>query len=229
MLASELQNHYDQMWNTALESFEKGEVGVDTWLGRQDDDRRGITLLLRPDDVVKKEILDFLKVLQGILPEQYFYPPSDIHLTIMSVISCYSGFTLDQIKVSDYVDIISDCLENIRPFSIRFKGVTASKAGLMIQGFPELDQLNEIRECLRKAFKKTKLENSMDKRYKIATAHMTVARFQKPISDTKKMIEILHAYRTHDFGSSKIQQLELVFNDWYQQKAHVRSLHLFDI
>ena len=227
MSREDLQLHYDQMWEKAVINYGEGSFRYDSWLDRQDDDRLGITLLLRPDELVKKEIQSFLNELQVMLPDQYYYPSTDIHLTVMSIISCYSGFSLDQIRLPDYNALLSNCLSAVRPFSIQFKGITAADAGIMIQGFPESGVLNEIRDRLREAFKNTSLQHSMDKRYRITTAHMTVMRFRKIIDRPNSLIETLQSYRMHDFGTSRIGQLELVFNDWYQRKDKVERLHFF--
>ncbi len=229
MLRTDLHIHYDQMWEEALSLYQVGQFRYDPWLDQKNDDRYGLTLLYRPDDSVKNEIQFFLQNIQSSFPEQYFYPSSDIHLTVMSVISCYSGFTLDQIHLPEYIDLLKDCLSNYTSFRIHYKGITAANAGVMIQGFPEGDLLNDIRDELRGAFKNSSLENSLDKRYKLTTAHMTVMRFRKNITQPGHLIKALQPYRQYDFGMTQIEELELVFNDWYQRKEKVRLMHRFSL
>ena len=39
----------------------------------------------------------YIKEIKKIEPNQYFYPNSDIHITVMSIISCYDGFDMTKI------------------------------------------------------------------------------------------------------------------------------------
>lgn len=224
-----LKDHYDKMWENAFPFYQQGQFYFDPSLDSSDDDRLGITLLFRPNEAVKKKIEAFLNDIHTIAPHQYYYPASDIHMTVMSVISCYAGFSLDQVNIPGYSELIAQCLANITSFSIHFKGITASQAGIMIQGFPENEQLNRIRNNLRDAFKHSKLEHSLDQRYRITTAHLTILRFRQPIDQVALLIEKLLHYRAVDFGSCQVRTLELVFNDWYQRKEKVKSLKTFSL
>jgi 2'-5' RNA ligase len=98
-----------------------------------------------------------------------------------------------------------------------------------IQAFPENDHLDQIRERLREQFKYSNLENSLDKRYRISTAHMTVMRYRKNIDQPDSLVQMLESYRPHAFGTAHIQELELVFNDWYQRRGKVKQLHIFSL
>ena len=84
---------------------------------------------------VNEEIQHFLDQVKQVEPLQYYYPNSDIHVTVMSIISCYNGFKLTQIKVKDYVDIIQQSIGDLGAFDVEFRGITASPSCLMIQGF----------------------------------------------------------------------------------------------
>ena len=58
--------------------------------------------MLRPDNFVKDKIQKLLSKIKLIEPNQYFYRDSDLHLTVMSIISCYNGFNLNKIGIEDY-------------------------------------------------------------------------------------------------------------------------------
>jgi 2'-5' RNA ligase len=225
----DLELHYDDLWSKSIQAYEQGRFHLDYWLDRKDDDRFGITLLLRPGESVKKNIQKILTQLQSIEPHQYYYPASDIHLTGMSIISCYSGFQLEQIRIDDYRSLLTECIKDISPFSIHFKGVTASDSCIMIQGFPQDDQLDQLRDLIRQKFRKAKLENSLDKRYTLKTAHLTVLRYRTPLQHPKEWIQQIAAFRDSDFGLGPINQMELVFNDWYQRTEKVKKLHVFEL
>lgn len=226
-MSEPLASHYAQMWRDAMQRFEAGTCEPDPLIDDPTDDRRGITLLARPSDQLKAQIADFQNELRRVEPDQYFYPASDFHLTILSIISCYTGFRLADVAIADYIEVIETCLAS--PIQIRIQGITASPSGILVQGFPVGDELDRLRDALRHAFRAGALQHSIDSRYKISTAHLTVARFRKPLANPKKMIDKLEQFRDFPFGKMTISVLHLVFNDWYQQAGKVKSLHAFSL
>lgn len=225
----DLQEHYDQLYKTAKETILDGKYSIDSHIKNESDSRFGITLLIRPSDEIKSEIQLLLYDLRKAEPEQYFYPDSDIHITVMSIISCSEEFALNQISPNDYIEIICKSLVEVDSIRIQFKGITASPSAIMIQGFPTDETLNNLRNKLRENFKNSVLKQSIDSRYTISAAHATVMRFQDKLQDPKKLIEISEKYRDYDFGEFEVKNLELVYNDWYQRKSNTRVLGDFGL
>jgi len=219
-----LNEHYNQLYKTSSDAILAGNYKIDKHINDRSDSRFGITLLIRPSEAIKANIRFFLEQLKAIDPAQYYYPDSDLHITLMSIISCYEGFTLDKIKVEDYIEIIRKSLIDLGKIEIEFRGVTASPSALMIQGFPSNKSLNILRDKLRENFKKSALQQSIDSRYAIATAHSTVMRFQEKLQNPKKIMAITKQYHDYNFGTYTIENLELVYNDWYQRKEN--TIHL---
>jgi 2'-5' RNA ligase len=214
-----LKEHYNLLYKEGIDKIVSDTYKID---------RFGLTIVIRPSAAVKNNIQQFLDELKKIEPNQYYYPSSDIHITVMSIISCYEGFEIDTIDLSKYINLIQKCLitENI---NIQFKGLTASDSCIMVQGFMNNNYLNEIRDNLRVAFKNSNLEQSLDKRYSIQTAHSTVVRFKKQFEKKESFLEIIEKYKNFDFGSFNMNKFELVSNDWYQREEFVRKLYDFEI
>ncbi|MBZ4033476.1 2'-5' RNA ligase family protein [Flavobacterium sp. 17A] len=224
-----LTEHYNQLYKTSAEAISAGKYSIDSELKNESDSRFGITLLIRPNEEVKANIQAFISELKKIEPEQYFYPDSDIHITIMSIISCSDQFTLNQIAPKEYIEIICRSLVEVEKIKIHFKGITASPSALLIQGFPSDETLNNLRNKLRENFKKSGLQQSMDSRYSIFTAHSTVMRFQEKLHDPKRLIEVAEKFRDYDFGEFDVKNIELVYNDWYQRKETTKVLGDFGL
>lgn len=219
-----LTEHYNELYKTSAEAILAGNYKLDSQINNKSDSRFGITLLIRPNETIKANIQLFLNELKAIDSLQYYYPDSDIHITVMSIISCYEGFSLDKIAIADYIEIIQKSLIDINEIKIEFRGVTASPSALMIKGFPTDDSLNNLRDKLRTNFKKSTLEQSIDSRYTISTAHSTVMRFQEPLHDPKKIIEVAEKFRDFNFGTFTVDKIELVCNDWYQREKNTIQL-----
>ncbi|MFD2288484.1 mutarotase [Pedobacter petrophilus] len=223
-----LSAHYNKLYYESAAKIANGDYEIDELIDAQDDYRFGITLVIRPDESTKANIQRFLTEVKAIDPHQYYYQDADLHITVMSIISCYTGFNLRQINVPDYVKLIEQILIKHRNFKIQFKGLTASPSCILLQGFLT-DTLNEIRDDLRIGFKGTNLQQSIDKRYTIQTAHSTIIRFRRALQNKNGLLKLVEKYRNFDFGTFEVQQLELVYNDWYQREKFVNKLHEFHL
>lgn len=224
-----LKAHYDKLYLDAIESFKNDTYVIDNLIDSPLDNRFGITLLARPPIEIKESIQQLIGKAKILEPNQYFYRNSDMHITVMSVISCFDGFKLEDINIQDYIQLINQSLKNINSFNITFKGITAAPSGIMIQGFMEDSTLNELRNNLRNSFKASGLLQSIDKRYAIKTAHATVMRFQDTLKNKNDFLDLIESYRTYNFGTFEVSNLELVFNDWYQKAEKVKQLHKFSL
>jgi len=219
-----LSEHYNELFKTSSELILSENYTIDSKINDDSDKRFGITLLVRPNEEIKANIQAFLEELKKTEPEQYYYPNADIHTTILSVISCSEGFTLNKFSTSDYIEIIEKGLVDINEIEIDYRGVTFSPSAIMIQGFPSDDSLNILRDKLRDNFKTSSLKQSIDSRYSITTAHSTVMRFQKKLENPKKLIEVIDKFRNHNFGKFTVEKIELVYNDWYQRERNTINL-----
>ncbi|WP_298475247.1 mutarotase [uncultured Maribacter sp.] len=224
-----LKEHYIQLYKDAIRKISSDHYEIDELIDSKLDQRFGVTLLFRPSNEVKGKIQKFLSELKQVEPNQYYYPNSDIHITVMSIISCYEGFDSKKIELSKYVELIKKCLPKKSDIKIQFKGVTASNSCIILQGFMNNNIINDIRNSLRKEFKNSKLEQSLDKRYSIQTAHSTIVRFKEEFKQKEKFLNIIDKYVDFDFGTFEVEKMELVYNDWYQRKEFVKELHIFKI
>lgn len=224
-----LDQRYEKLWKDSITSVYSGSIQMDEKIFSPEDTRFGITLLSRPEKKTLDLIEQFCKELRSIDPKQYYYPRSDVHLTISSIISCYEGFDLNKIDVTKYIKIIEKVGSNTPKIEIEYRGITLSPSAILLRGFPVANSLERLRNQLRKAFLDSKLEQSIDLRYKLVTAHITTVRFANPLFDPEAYLLTLHKFKEFNFGRSSIETLELVYNDWYQKASKVKLLHKFDL
>ena len=225
----DLIEHYNSLYTDSLLKIESDEVTTDENIVSSDDNRRGMTLILRPDLATKNQFQRFISDMKKIDPDQYYQPVSDIHITVLAIISCYKGFELNSICISDYVNLIEKSILSDPSFSMSFKGVTLSPSCVMIQGFNPDNQLNIVRDHLRTGFRDSEMQQSIDVRYAIRTAHSTIIRFRKPLANKKEYLETIKNYRQKDFGTFTVNSIELVCNDWYHRNKFVEILHKFEL
>lgn len=224
-----LKKHYNDLYNNAVDKITNNNYTIDYQIDSTYDNRLGITVLIRPSLEIKNTIQGFIDELKKNNPSQYYYLNSDIHITVLSLISCHEGFDLNTISIQEYIKIIRKSIEDIHDFEIHFQGITASSSAVMIQGFTNNDSLNKLRNKLRINFKNSSLQQSIDTRYTIQTAHSTVMRFREKIINKQALLETLKKYRSFDFGKFKVKNIELVYNDWYQRERSTQQLHSFGL
>lgn len=227
--SEELLQRYDRLFYQSVGSIGNGNVLPDGMIDHMNDNRRGLTLLIRPAGDVKDRIHRFQEEMRGIDEEQYYQPATDLHITVLSIISCYEGFALSEVSLPDYVQVISESIKDIREIGLDCKGITASREAVMIQGFPTDNSLNMLRDRLRKNFGHTELQQSIDSRYPLSTAHITSIRFRKALKAPGRFAAMLQQHRKSDFGKMQAASLELVYNDWYQKNTVVKTLHRFTL
>ncbi|MGR5062489.1 hypothetical protein [Photobacterium sp. DNB22_13_2] len=222
-----LKTIYDGMWDSSYPRIESGQCDIDTLINDPNDTRRGITALTylqNNGNEVSRKITDFLCELQKVEPEQYYYPEEELHLTILSIISCISGFQLDDINDFSYVEIFKQCMQASEPIDIKFEGITTSTSCVLIQGFPIGEGLNELRNKFRNRYKESSLRTTIDSRYRLSTAHVTAVRFTSQLINQQKVTDVLNRYRYYDFGTVSFTEFELVFNNWYQNLSETKQL-----
>jgi 2'-5' RNA ligase len=225
-----LKEHYSKLYKESINQISSDTYEIDDLIDSKFDRRFGITLLIRPPKEIKDEIQKVLFALKKVEPNQYYYPDSDIHITVMSIISCYQGFDIENIELTKYFELIKKCMPlNNNNTKVQYKGLTASNSCIMLQGFMNNNVVNDIRDNLRVGFKNSELEQSLDKRYSIQTAHSTIIRFRRELNQKDAFLKLIDKYVDHDFGTFEIEKMELVCNDWYQRKEFVKKLHEFKI
>ena len=227
--SGKLDELYSSLNDKAYAEILSGKYFIDDSIDASNDQRFGLTILIRPNDNVKNEIENVLNKIRKVEPEEYYYPKSDLHVTVLSIISCYSGFDISKISIHQYSEIMGKSVKDIENFEIEFKGIILANSGILIKGYPTNSSLNLLREKLRTNFKQVNLEQSIDSRYSISTAHITALRFRKKLENKKRFLNLVAQFKDYNFGTSKVENFELVHNDWYQKTENVTILHQFKI
>lgn len=228
-VAVDLLTHYTAMREAASRQLALGRAEPDLLLDDPADTRRGLTLLARLPAPGVAALGPVLAAFRQLEPAQYYYPASSLHLTVLSLISCHPGFTLAAIAPVAYQQAVREALQATGPFTLTFRGLTASPGAILLQGFPHDDSLATLREALRQAFQASGLRQTIDQRYRLQTAHVTAVRFRVPLAQPAGVVALLAQYAQHFFATVQLTELELVFNDWYQRTEHTQVLEKFQL
>lgn len=207
---------YDRLWSGAIGAIRAGKIKMDPVLmAGTPDERRGLTVVARPSPAVRGRVAGFLDELRRLEPDQYYYLRSELHLTVLSLFTATVEHGPFFELAGLYRAAVDSVVRRTGPLPIAFEGVTASPATVMIQGFVDEEALNGLRDALRQELRARGLGGGLDQRYRLESAHMTVARFRAPLRDSERFGLALTRARNRSFGASVIRNVSLVKNDWY--------------
>lgn len=216
---------YDRLWSEASRHFQSGQVEIDPYLVNRADDRRlGLSVIGRLDPAVGQRFASFLNRARQVAPKQHFYHSSEFHLTVLSLFTATEALEPYWNNRAAYQAAVGQALRAGQAFTVHYRGVTASKSAVMIQGFTPGPQLAQLRARLRQALREAGLGQGLDERYAIDTAHATVLRFKSRPENLQGLLTLLQRQRTTDFGSTVFSTLQLVKNDWYLSRDRVEIL-----
>ena len=221
---------YERLWRATVPAFGRNEFKVDHHLtNKSGDSRRGLTLAFRPCEAVKEAVERFRRELSAAAPGQYFYHPDELHVTVLAIIPGSEDWREKMPHLAACQTIIDPVVRRYRKFTVSFRGVTASPGAVMIQRFPKGDTLAGIRDSLREMLLREGLGDQLDARYKINTAHLTLMRFSHGATDGRRLLDLLEANRTVDFGETEVAGLKLISGDWYASANIVRTVQEYQL
>jgi hypothetical protein len=212
----ELYPLYESMWQEGWSKVREGQIAYDELAFKKElDERRGISLVARLAPGVVQRIGMFLENMREIEPGQYYYPLSDIHLTILSLLTA-AEHNQEQLAHADvYIPAVEAALYGVPTFRLETVGITLTDSAVLARGFPEDSSLQQIRDRIRATLHAQGLGGGLDRRYHQRAAHHTLVRFTAPLKSAERFVQALEAYRNYPFGSSTIAAVDLAIHDWY--------------
>ncbi|GAK49134.1 hypothetical protein U14_00352 [Candidatus Moduliflexus flocculans] len=221
---------YDTLWQQTESDLERGNVCLDPYLrNRQQDRRRGWSLIIRPNHAAKEAIMGVIQDIQQLEPEQHYYHPDELHVTVLSFFSVIETFDEHLPKFARYQAALRTAFEQIERFQIDFRGITATRDGLMMQGFAEKNALNLLRDHLRAILTQHGLGDTLDTRYRIQTAHSTIVRFQAPLRNPPDFLTRLRYLRASASARTLCTSIQWVKNDWFLSRDTVELVEEFHL
>jgi 2'-5' RNA ligase len=226
----DLASRYASLWETNFPAVSRGDIEIDHNLSNPASDRRrGLTLIFRPSLGITKSIVDFLSRVHALEPDQYVYPVSDMHFTVLSLFTATVNHQSRFAAMCRYMAIVQETLKGMSAFSIQVTGLTLSRGAVMVCGFPDSDALNDLRTNLRKLLTREGLIEGLDQRYTLVMAHSTILRFAAPLRDPQTFATCLEENRFRNFGSCHVKEMHLVKNDWYMSRRHLQVIATYPL
>ena len=143
---------------------------------------------------------------------------------MLTLVRAAEGFDLGKVPVGVYDRVSRGLFPRFHPFHIRFHGISATAESMLAQGYVEDDDLNAIRDAVRRELAGVNLAHLLDVRYRVVAAHSTVMRYRAPLRDPARLPAALSAARDRDFGTDVVDRVYFVVNDWYMSCRRLKVL-----
>jgi 2'-5' RNA ligase len=216
-----LQACYDRLWSATIGKIRAGNLELDPVLeSGLPDARRGLSVIAQPSADVRRRVTTFLSELRRLEPKQHYYAPAELHVTVLSLFTATTKYEPYFSRTREYVAVVDSALRESKPFRIEFAGITISLGAIMIQGFFSDDSLNNFRNALRQQLTARGLDEEVDERYRLETAHMTVARFRASLRNSERFATRLEDARQLEFGRVDVRSVSLAKHDWYLSRQY---------
>ena len=132
MDSSILTRHYGKILEDNREKILSGGTGDSFLRNAKEDSRMALVVLIRISPEITRKIGECIGELKEIEPELYYYPKSDLHITVMDILRGEEGRTVPE-DLDRYLECIQKCSEEIGPFEIVFDGLVASDNAVMVR------------------------------------------------------------------------------------------------
>ncbi|TCL74265.1 A-kinase anchor protein AKAP7 [Hydrogenispora ethanolica] len=222
-LTGDLETLYTTINLEGMEAIRSGQEKIDPHLNNLGQDKRlGLTLLITIKGEITQGFQFLTEEIQKIESEQYFYPETDLHITILDLISATESFEKNDAMIRESIKVVQNAMKGLSPFDVQFNGIIASNAAILVKGYDD-GGLQKLRRRTRKTASEYGI--ILKERYQSISAHSTIVRFKKALKNREQLSAVLQQYHDFDMGVMKVNELELVVHDWYNRKKDsVRKL-----
>jgi 2'-5' RNA ligase len=140
------------------------------------------------------------------------YEPGSLHVTLRQFENHRASVSTDDAHVRAYVDALSSVVGRRSPVTIDLRGLAASPAGIVVQGWP-VDDLQALRRALHNALvaagvRPTGPESDRDRIRE--TAHASLAIYGGQPRDPVALATFVDAHRRTDFGRYRFESVSIV-------------------
>lgn len=215
-MINELETLYSNINSQGMEAILQNQEKIDPVLNNPEQDKRlGLTLLIHIRGEITGKFRLLIEKLRRIEPEQYFYPASDIHVTVLDLISAHKDFAREDPLVAQSIKLVQNAISGLTPFNINFRGIIPSNEAILAKGYYR-EGLQKLRDRMRELAHEQNID--LKERYQSISAHSTIVRFKSKLQNHEKLLALLQEYQDFHIGEFQVNELELVIHDWYNHR-----------
>jgi hypothetical protein len=208
--ATRLGPIYDQMWTDAAPELAAGHIDSD--VVPQDGSRRwGVSAVVLPTTPVRDRLEDAAEQLgRRAGTNHIFYDRSNLHSTLRSIEFYRSDLTTADPRVATYICLLRDLASRFASIPILYKGLTATKTGVMAQGWDIGGVVQDFRLEFHDLLRACDLLTGPEAQAVRQTAHASLMVFTGELLHANALADFIALNRQTDYGISVSMQINLV-------------------
>ncbi len=185
------------------------------------DHRYGINIVSYPPPVLVSHIVSVQNHLRSKEPDQYYYPPLDLHLTVLEIASGLDRPSFEKllkpVLTAMWLPLSHHSAPCLRPASLRYD----ERACALV--FSEVTGLADLRDALAEEFVSKGI--TLFPRYRSTSAHLTFMRYIRPLSSgLKEWTETLDAVPKSENQEWKMDEIWLTAGaTWYGMHPRIQK------
>lgn len=169
---------------------------------------------------------DLISGFREVEPDQYYYPESDIHVTVFEFVSVRSDFRNYEKDIGAFEEVCTEALREVGPFEIALLGTVFTRTSGILAGYDD-DILTEIRDGIRNRSRARGIAPL--ERYRSESAHISFMGYRAELRDRRGFLKLAKATRDLDLGTMTVRRLELVEHDWLNRIGERTLLREYEL
>lgn len=209
--AEAIRRDYDNLWARCRSKLAQGLIEPDP-ASEETLKRWGVSVILRPEaDVADtlSEVASELAVYTG--RRQVVYDRSNLHTTMRSVE--FNLGRVDDERICAYGEVLRELAKSYDPLRINYRGLTATATGVLAQGWPADESLQELRRDFRRRLAHRGLAGGPEETKLRLTAHASLTVFAGPLLNPLSLVRYVKDNRDTEYGTATYRCLDLVRYD----------------
>lgn len=190
--------------------------------GEASDERHGVAVVTRPPPAVVEVVREAQAKLGAVDDRQYFYPPGDLHLTVLEIHHSRPR-PVEPEAVEQIVTVVRSVAKET-PTPLLLDGrIGFDRATVTMGWLPADERLEQLRERLAAGLRDAGVR--MEARHARPTAHVTFVRYLAEPGEAAAWIETLDALQERVMESTwKVRNLVVTAGaTWYGRRERIRA------
>ncbi len=208
--AARLGPIYDRMWDESERDLRAGRTEIDDV--PSDGSRRwGVSVVVKP----APPAIDLLQAAASEAgryggPGHIVYDGNNLHTTLRSIEFFRAPVSKDDPHVQMYSHMLHELAVQADVFPIVYHGITATRGGILAQGWDITGQLQALRYAFHVRLAASNILIGPECESVRQTAHASLMVFTGHLINSEKLVDFITKYRSTNLGVTSVTHVELV-------------------